>query len=56
MDVPITQAEELFIGLKKVGVPTRFVRYPNEGHGIAQPKNRLHNNKEILAWFDKYLK
>ena len=56
MDVPITQAEEFFIGLKKVGIPTRFVRYPNEGHGMAQPKNRLHNNKELLAWFDKYLK
>lgn len=56
MDVPITQAEEFFIGLKKLGVPTKFVRYPNEGHGLAQQKNRLHNNQELINWFDKYLK
>lgn len=56
IDVPITQAEEFYIGLKKLGVPARFVRYPNEGHGFQQPKNRLHNSTQTLAWFDQYLK
>lgn len=56
MDVPITQAEEFFIGLKKLGVPTKFIRYPNEGHGFTQQKNRLHNNQQLLAWFNQYLK
>ena len=55
MDVPITQAEEFFIGLKKLGVPAKFIRYPNEGHGFTQPKNRLHNTKQLLTWFDQYL-
>lgn len=56
IDVPIGQAEEFYIALKKLGVPARFVRYPNEGHGFSQPKNRLHNNRQLLEWFDKYLK
>lgn len=56
MDVPITQAEEFYIGLKKLEVPTRFVRYPNEGHGFSLQKNRLHSNHETLNWFDKHLK
>ena len=56
MDVPVTQAEEFFIGLKKLGVPTKFIRYPNEGHGFTQQKNRLHNNQQLLAWFNQYLK
>ncbi len=54
-DVPITQAEEFFIALKKQGVPTRFVRYPNEGHGIRQPRHREHYYREILEWMEKYL-
>ncbi len=56
MDVPITQAEEFYMGLKKLGVPTQFIRFPNEGHGLTQKSNRLFNNQELIAWFDKYLK
>lgn len=56
MDVPITQAEEFYIGLKKMGVPARFVRYPNEGHGFRQPKHQAHYMKEVMNWFDQYVK
>ncbi len=56
IDVPITQAEEFFIALRKMEVPTRFVRYPNEGHGIRQPKHRDHYYREIMRWFEEYLK
>lgn len=56
IDVPITQAEEFYIALRKMGVPTRFVRYPNEGHGVRQPQHREHYYQEIMNWFEKYLK
>ena len=56
IDVPITQAEEFYIALQKLGVPARFVRYPNEGHGVRQPQHRDHYNREIMSWFEKYLK
>ncbi len=56
IDVPITQAEEFYIGLQKLGVPSRFVRYPNEGHGVRQPQHRDHYYREIMNWFEKYLK
>lgn len=55
MDVPITQAEEFYIALKKLKVPARFVRYPNEGHGVRQPQHREHYYKELMGWMDKYL-
>ena len=55
-DVPITQAEEFYIGLMKQNIPTRFVRYPNEGHGVRQPQHREHYYREILNWFNIYLK
>ncbi|NRB65176.1 MAG: prolyl oligopeptidase family serine peptidase, partial [Saprospiraceae bacterium] len=56
MDVPITQAEEFYIALKILDVPVRFVRYPNEGHGIRQPQHREHYFKEILNWFEKNIR
>ncbi len=55
IDVPITQAEEFYIALRKLGVPTRFVRYPNEGHGVRQPQHREHYYQEIMEWFEKYV-
>lgn len=55
IDVPITQAEEFYIGLRKLEVPTRFVRYPNEGHGVRQPQHREHYYNEILTWLNKYI-
>ncbi len=36
-DVHITQAEEMYMALKRRGVETVFVRYPREGHGLREP-------------------
>ena len=55
MDVPITQAEEFYIALKKLDVPARFVRYPNEGHGVRQPQHREHYYREIMNWFATHI-
>ncbi len=56
MDVPITQAEEFYIALRKLGVPTKFIRYPNEGHGFAQPQHQVHYIEQLMAWMDQYVK
>jgi dipeptidyl aminopeptidase/acylaminoacyl peptidase len=55
-DVHITQAEEMYMGLKRRGVDTILVRYPREGHGLREPKHRVDALERTLAWFDKYLK
>jgi len=54
-DVPITQAEEMFIALKKLGVETVFARYPGEGHGFRRPDHRADSSRRTLEWFTKYL-
>lgn len=55
-DVPFSQAEEMFIALKKLGVETVLVRYPGEGHGIRRPKHRLDMYRRTQDWFDRYVK
>ena len=55
-DVHITQAEEMYMALKRRGVETVLVRYPREGHGLREPKHRIDALERALNWFDRYLK
>jgi dipeptidyl aminopeptidase/acylaminoacyl peptidase len=55
-DVHITQAEEMYMALRRRGVETVLVRYPREGHGLREPKHRVDALERTLAWFDKFLK
>jgi dipeptidyl aminopeptidase/acylaminoacyl peptidase len=52
------QAEQWFIALKRLGVETELVRFPNESHGLSrngQPKHRVERLERTLGWFDRYL-
>lgn len=56
---PIEQGEQVFVALKRLGVDTEFVRYPDEFHGLSRTgrtDRRIVRIKHILRWFDKYLK
>lgn len=53
--VPIPQADEYYRLLKKLGKTVEFLRYPREGHGIAEPVHRLHLDVEQEKWFGEYV-
>jgi dipeptidyl aminopeptidase/acylaminoacyl peptidase len=55
-DVHITQAEEMYMALKRRGVETVFVRYPREGHGLREPKHRVDALERTVSWFDRFVK
>ncbi|HZE68054.1 MAG TPA: S9 family peptidase [Pyrinomonadaceae bacterium] len=55
-DVHITQAEEMYMGLRRRGVETVLVRYPREGHGLREPRHRVDALERTIAWFDRFLK
>jgi dipeptidyl aminopeptidase/acylaminoacyl peptidase len=55
-DVHITQAEEMFVALRRRGIDSTLVRYPREGHGLREPRHRVDAVQRTLAWFDRYLK
>jgi dipeptidyl aminopeptidase/acylaminoacyl peptidase len=53
--VPISNATELYRGLKEMGVPVELFVYPGMGHPITKPRENhavLHQN---LTWFSHYL-
>jgi dipeptidyl aminopeptidase/acylaminoacyl peptidase len=55
-DVHITQAEEMYMALKRRGVETVLVRYPREGHGFREPQHRLDALERTIGWFDRFLR
>jgi dipeptidyl aminopeptidase/acylaminoacyl peptidase len=55
----IEQGEQVFAALKKLGVETEFVRFPDEPHGLSRggrTDRRIARLHHILRWFDRYLK
>jgi len=54
--VPVSQGWELYTALKVKGVPTEFVIYPREPHGLTERAHQLDFLNRALAWFDRYLK
>jgi dipeptidyl aminopeptidase/acylaminoacyl peptidase len=53
-DVPIAEAEQLYIALHDVGVPTVLVRYPREGHGLRETAHVVDQLERSLGWYRKY--
>lgn len=51
---PISQSEQFYIGLKRLGKTAVFVRYPEEYHGLRRHLHRADRFKRMLAWFDYY--
>jgi len=51
---PIGQGHELFSALQRLGVPSRFVNFPDEGHWVLKPKNSLHWHNEVFAFLKQY--
>ncbi len=55
---PIEQAEQWFVALKTLNVPTRFVRVPGESHELSRggrPDRRVFRLNEYLAWLEQHL-
>ncbi len=54
--VPESQAFELFTSLQRLGVPSRFVYFPDETHFVAKPQNFKLWMTEIFNWFERWIR
>jgi dipeptidyl aminopeptidase/acylaminoacyl peptidase len=55
-ECPASQSYEFWHALKTLGVPTKLIIYPGEGHMFIEPKHQADRLEQTVAWFDKYLK
>jgi len=53
------QGEQVFVALKRLGVDTELILFPEEAHGLSRngrTDRRIARLKHISRWFEKYLK
>ncbi|MDD8020363.1 MAG: S9 family peptidase [Acidobacteriota bacterium] len=54
--VPLEQSLQFFTSLQRMGVPSRFLYFPDEDHFIQKPLNTELWWKTVLDWLATYLK
>lgn len=55
---PIEQGEQVYVALKRLGVETEMVRFPDEFHGLSRTgrtDRRIARLNHIARWFNKHL-
>ena len=55
-NVPIANSEQMYLGMKALGIETKLVVYPNEHHGIRRPSFQKDRLERYVGWYDAYLK
>ena len=54
--VPEGQAMQLFSALQRLGVRSKLLYFPDEGHWVLKPQNSQLWYKTVLGWLDQYVK
>ena len=53
--VPVDQGLQLFTVLKRRGIPSEALVFPDEGHWVLKPLNSKRWHESVFAWMKKYL-
>ena len=54
-NVPIQNSEQMYQAMKRLGIETQLVVYPDEHHGIRRPSFQKDRLERYAAWFQKFL-
>ncbi|MDQ8165701.1 MAG: S9 family peptidase [Gemmatimonadota bacterium] len=54
--VPFSENEQMYVALKKNGVPAKMIQYANMPHAISGHWNVVHRMLNERGWFDQYLR
>ena len=55
-NVPCAGAQQMYQALRSLGVPTRLVRFPNQGHGLDVPSYIEFRHRSSLEWIERWLR
>ncbi|MFQ5501961.1 MAG: prolyl oligopeptidase family serine peptidase [Phycisphaerae bacterium] len=51
-----TQGMSTFTVLQRLGIPSRFLYYPDESHWVLKPANSIQWHETVIAWLDRWTK
>ncbi len=52
---PVSQGQELFTAMKRQGVESKFINFPDEGHWVLKPKNSEYWHQEVFKWLKSHV-
>ncbi|MCU1268006.1 MAG: Dipeptidyl aminopeptidase/acylaminoacyl-peptidase [Acidobacteria bacterium] len=53
--VPFGEGLQLFTAVQRMGIESKLLVFPDEGHWVLKPQNSELWHKTVLGWLDKYL-
>jgi hypothetical protein len=53
--VQVGQGFAMFTALQRMGVPSKLLYFPDEGHWVLKPKNSERWYETVLGWLDQHL-
>ena len=53
--VPVTQGIATFTALQRLGIPSRFLYFPDESHWVLKPYNSIQWHETVNQWLHEYL-
>ena len=53
--VPVDQGLQMFTALRRNGVPTEAIVFPDEGHWVLKAHNSRYWHEQVFGWLKKYL-
>lgn len=54
-NVPLIKSEQMYKALRSHNVPTQFVIYPDEYHGLSKSSKFEDRLERMIHWYGKYL-
>jgi dipeptidyl aminopeptidase/acylaminoacyl peptidase len=54
--VPVDEGLQLFTTLQRLGVPSKMIVFPDEGHWINKPANSALWYRVFIEWMDRWVK
>jgi dipeptidyl aminopeptidase/acylaminoacyl peptidase len=53
--VPVSEGLQLFTTLQRLGVPSKMINFPDEGHWVVKPANSRYWHEEVFKWLKEYV-
>jgi dipeptidyl aminopeptidase/acylaminoacyl peptidase len=54
--IPVEEGMQMFTALQRVGVPSKLLYFPDEGHWVLKPQNQEFWYANFLDWLKTWLK
>jgi dipeptidyl aminopeptidase/acylaminoacyl peptidase len=53
--VPVDQGLQMFTALRRLGVPSEMLVFPDEGHWVLKALNSTYWHEQVFGWMKRYL-